>query len=79
MISAVAGPPDFDEILANCTAELGQTVKLACKATGEPKPTITWYKGMYSTLATIYWVVRGAVVSYACMLHVLALWTQMDV
>ncbi|KAM7400475.1 hypothetical protein PAMA_004929 [Pampus argenteus] len=37
-------PPDFDEILANCTAELGQTVKLACKATGVPKPVITWYK-----------------------------------
>ncbi|KAL7385971.1 hypothetical protein ABVT39_002583 [Epinephelus coioides] len=37
-------PPDFDEILANCTAEVGQTVKLACKATGVPKPTITWYK-----------------------------------
>ncbi|XP_027146351.1 obscurin isoform X8 [Larimichthys crocea] len=37
-------PPDFDEILANCTAELGQTVKLACKATGVPKPTVTWYK-----------------------------------
>nr|XP_057924200.1 obscurin isoform X3 [Doryrhamphus excisus] len=37
-------PPDFVEILANCTAELGQTVKLACKVTGVPKPTITWYK-----------------------------------
>ncbi|XP_047188258.1 obscurin isoform X15 [Scophthalmus maximus] len=37
-------PPDFDEILANCTAELGQTIKLACKATGVPKPSITWYK-----------------------------------
>ncbi|KAM9719631.1 obscurin isoform 6-T7 [Menidia menidia] len=37
-------PPDFVEILANCTAELGQTVKLACKATGVPKPVITWYK-----------------------------------
>uniref|UniRef100_UPI003AB0B308 obscurin n=1 Tax=Centroberyx gerrardi TaxID=166262 RepID=UPI003AB0B308 len=37
-------PPDFDEILADCTAELGQTVKLACKATGIPKPTVTWYK-----------------------------------
>ncbi|XP_030258917.1 obscurin isoform X11 [Sparus aurata] len=37
-------PPDFDEILANCTAELGQTVKLACKATGIPRPTVTWYK-----------------------------------
>ncbi|XP_062259642.1 obscurin isoform X11 [Platichthys flesus] len=37
-------PPDFDEILGNCTAELGQTVKLACKVTGMPKPTVTWYK-----------------------------------
>ncbi|KAM9791323.1 obscurin isoform 11-T11 [Syngnathus typhle] len=37
-------PPDFVEILANCTAELGQTVKLACKAVGVPKPAITWYK-----------------------------------
>ncbi|XP_077363922.1 obscurin [Festucalex cinctus] len=37
-------PPDFVEILANCTAELGQTVKLACKAIGVPKPAITWYK-----------------------------------
>ncbi|XP_061652379.1 obscurin isoform X5 [Phyllopteryx taeniolatus] len=37
-------PPDFVAILANCTAELGQTVKLACKATGVPTPAITWYK-----------------------------------
>ncbi|KAF3699447.1 Obscurin [Channa argus] len=37
-------PPDFEEILANCTANLGQTVKLACKATGIPKPVVTWYK-----------------------------------
>uniref|UniRef100_A0A3B4UZ94 Obscurin, cytoskeletal calmodulin and titin-interacting RhoGEF a n=1 Tax=Seriola dumerili TaxID=41447 RepID=A0A3B4UZ94_SERDU len=37
-------PPDFEEILANCTAELGQTVKLACKVTGVPKPVVTWYK-----------------------------------
>ncbi|KAM9845170.1 obscurin [Aulostomus maculatus] len=37
-------PPDFVEILANCTAELGQTVKLACKAIGVPKPVVTWYK-----------------------------------
>ncbi|XP_029109266.1 obscurin [Scleropages formosus] len=36
--------PDFDEILADCTAELGQTVKLACKVTGVPKPSVTWYK-----------------------------------
>ncbi|TNN67519.1 Obscurin [Liparis tanakae] len=38
-------PPDFDEILANCTAELRQTVKLACRVTGVPKPAVTWYKG----------------------------------
>ncbi|KAJ8408221.1 hypothetical protein AAFF_G00264490 [Aldrovandia affinis] len=37
-------PPDFDEVLADCTAELGQTVKLACKVTGTPKPVVTWYK-----------------------------------
>lgn len=44
-----SGPPDFEEILANCTAELGQTVKLACKVIGVPKPVVTWYKGkMYS-------------------------------
>ncbi|KAI1901977.1 hypothetical protein AGOR_G00039980 [Albula goreensis] len=36
--------PDFDEVLADCTAELGQTVKLACKVTGTPKPVVTWYK-----------------------------------
>ncbi|XP_070989779.1 obscurin-like isoform X19 [Oncorhynchus clarkii lewisi] len=36
--------PDFDEILADCTAELRQTVKLACKVTGVPKPVVTWYK-----------------------------------
>ncbi|KAM9427865.1 obscurin isoform 6-T6 [Salvelinus alpinus] len=36
--------PDFDELLADCTAELGQTVKLACKVTGIPKPVVTWYK-----------------------------------
>ncbi|XP_058876960.1 obscurin-like [Acipenser ruthenus] len=36
--------PDFEEVLANCTAELGETVKLACKVSGTPKPVITWYK-----------------------------------
>ncbi|KAG7455294.1 hypothetical protein MATL_G00255020 [Megalops atlanticus] len=40
--------PDFDEVLADCTAELGQTVKLACKVTGVPKPVVTWYKGKRS-------------------------------
>ncbi|NXC39523.1 OBSCN protein, partial [Penelope pileata] len=37
-------PPDFEEELADCTAELGETVKLACKVTGAPKPSICWYK-----------------------------------
>lgn len=54
MASAFAGPPDFDEILANCTAELGQTVKLACKVTGVPKPAITWYKGTYTINHVLY-------------------------
>ncbi|NWV57361.1 OBSCN protein, partial [Daphoenositta chrysoptera] len=37
-------PPEFEEELADCTAELGETVKLACKVTGAPKPSISWYK-----------------------------------
>ncbi|KFR09005.1 Obscurin, partial [Nipponia nippon] len=37
-------PPDFEEELADCTAELGETVKLACKVTGSPKPSVCWYK-----------------------------------
>nr|DBA25321.1 TPA: hypothetical protein GDO54_012866 [Pyxicephalus adspersus] len=37
-------PPQFIEVLADCTAELGETVKLACRVTGTPKPTATWYK-----------------------------------
>ncbi|XP_051738417.1 obscurin-like isoform X38 [Ctenopharyngodon idella] len=36
--------PDFDSVLTDLTAELGQTVKLACKVTGAPKPQVTWYK-----------------------------------
>ncbi|CAM4723722.1 unnamed protein product [Leuciscus chuanchicus] len=36
--------PDFDSVLTDLTAELGQTVKLACKVTGVPKPQVTWYK-----------------------------------
>lgn len=39
------GPPDFEEELADCTAELGETVKLACRVTGTPKPIVSWYKG----------------------------------
>uniref|UniRef100_A0A8C5R0Z0 Obscurin n=1 Tax=Leptobrachium leishanense TaxID=445787 RepID=A0A8C5R0Z0_9ANUR len=37
-------PPRFIEYLADCTAELGETVKLACRVTGTPKPAVTWYK-----------------------------------
>uniref|UniRef100_A0A8C0EE14 Obscurin n=1 Tax=Bubo bubo TaxID=30461 RepID=A0A8C0EE14_BUBBB len=37
-------PPYFEEELADCTAELGETVKLACKVTGTPKPSVSWYK-----------------------------------
>ncbi|XP_053118296.1 obscurin isoform X21 [Hemicordylus capensis] len=37
-------PPDFEEELADCTAELGETVKLACRVTGTPKPNVSWYK-----------------------------------
>ncbi|XP_077101391.1 obscurin isoform X27 [Siphateles boraxobius] len=36
--------PDFDSVLTDLTAEIGQTVKLACKVTGSPKPQVTWYK-----------------------------------
>nr|XP_014350246.1 PREDICTED: obscurin isoform X18 [Latimeria chalumnae] len=36
--------PQFEEELADCTAELGETVKLACRIVGNPKPVITWYK-----------------------------------
>ncbi|XP_071075350.1 obscurin isoform X4 [Desmodus rotundus] len=36
--------PDFEEELADCTAELGETVKLACRVMGTPKPVISWYK-----------------------------------
>eukprot|EP00061_Rhincodon_typus_P017360 g46027.t1 len=37
-------PPEFVEKLADCTAEMGQTVKLACLVIGNPKPVVTWYK-----------------------------------
>ncbi|XP_057346834.1 obscurin isoform X16 [Manis pentadactyla] len=37
-------PPEFEEELTDCTAELGETVKLACRVTGTPKPVVSWYK-----------------------------------
>lgn len=41
---SLKGPPHFEEELADCTAELGETVKLACRVTGIPKPIVSWYK-----------------------------------
>ena len=45
MVCVSPGSPDFEEELADCTAELGETVKLACRVMGTPKPVIIWYKG----------------------------------
>ncbi|XP_077650843.1 obscurin-like [Urocitellus parryii] len=45
-------PLEFEEELADCTAELGETVKLACCVTGTPKPTVSWYKGTCQGLQT---------------------------
>ncbi|XP_049341975.1 obscurin [Astyanax mexicanus] len=36
--------PGFELSLTDSAAKLGQTVKLACKVTGSPKPVVTWYK-----------------------------------
>ncbi|XP_023563514.1 obscurin isoform X3 [Octodon degus] len=36
--------PEFKEELADCTAELGETVKLACRVVGTPKPVVSWFK-----------------------------------
>ncbi|XP_033623906.1 obscurin isoform X2 [Fukomys damarensis] len=41
---SVWSAPEFEEELADCTAELGETVKLACRVTGMPKPIVSWYK-----------------------------------
>lgn len=44
-LCVLAGAPEFEEELADCTAELGETVKLACRVIGTPKPMVSWYKG----------------------------------
>ncbi|KAI7798029.1 putative obscurin, partial [Triplophysa rosa] len=36
--------PCFEQHLINFSARFGQTVKLACKITGTPKPRIKWFK-----------------------------------
>lgn len=43
------GAPCFEQHLINFSARLGQTVKLACKITGTPKPGIKWFKGKLYT------------------------------
>lgn len=77
-----SGAPDFDEILANCTAELGQTVKLACKVTGVPKPVVTWYKG--KTSAECFLIIcaagKSTPIDYSFVvssLHWFTCWVQM--
>ncbi|KAJ7993536.1 hypothetical protein DPEC_G00273430 [Dallia pectoralis] len=37
-------PPEFKVHLADCSAKIGQTVKLACQISGTPKPGVSWFK-----------------------------------
>ncbi|KAM9385812.1 obscurin [Pholidichthys leucotaenia] len=37
-------PPLFESQLSDCTTKIGQTIKLTCKVSGSPKPTINWLK-----------------------------------
>ncbi|CAB1324596.1 unnamed protein product, partial [Coregonus sp. 'balchen'] len=39
-----SSPPEFEVLLADCTTKIGQTIKLACKVTGTPKPVVSWFK-----------------------------------
>eukprot|EP00063_Salmo_salar_P030140 XP_014004975.1 PREDICTED: obscurin-like isoform X1 [Salmo salar] len=39
-----SSPPEFKVLLADCTTKIGQTIKLACKVTGTPKPMVSWFK-----------------------------------
>ncbi|XP_038857003.1 obscurin-like [Salvelinus namaycush] len=39
-----SSPPEFKVLLADCTTKIGQTIKLACKVTGTPKPVVSWFK-----------------------------------
>ncbi|KAL1023125.1 hypothetical protein UPYG_G00036690 [Umbra pygmaea] len=36
--------PEFKVLLADCTTKIGQTVKLTCQVTGNPRPVICWLK-----------------------------------
>ncbi|CAJ1060641.1 LOW QUALITY PROTEIN: obscurin [Xyrichtys novacula] len=37
-------PPVFESLLSDCTAKIGQTIKLTCKVTGSPRPVVSWLK-----------------------------------
>ncbi|XP_028301065.1 obscurin isoform X2 [Gouania willdenowi] len=37
-------PPVFESLLSDYTTKIGQTIKLSCKVSGCPKPSITWLK-----------------------------------
>ncbi|XP_071011211.1 obscurin [Oncorhynchus clarkii lewisi] len=39
-----SSPPEFEVLLADCTTKIGQTIKLACKVTGTPKPVVSWFQ-----------------------------------
>ncbi|XP_038128162.1 obscurin [Cyprinodon tularosa] len=37
-------PPVFESMLSDCSAQIGQTIKLTCRVFGFPKPTVSWIK-----------------------------------
>ncbi|XP_014071356.2 obscurin isoform X1 [Salmo salar] len=39
-----SSPPEFEVLLDGCTTKIGQTIKLACKVTGTPKPVVSWFQ-----------------------------------
>ncbi|XP_038858991.1 obscurin [Salvelinus namaycush] len=39
-----SSPPEFEVLLADCTTKIGQTIKLACKVIGTPKPVVSWFQ-----------------------------------
>ncbi|XP_035989347.1 obscurin [Fundulus heteroclitus] len=37
-------PPLFESQLCDCSAQIGQTIKLSCRVLGFPKPVVSWIK-----------------------------------
>ncbi|MEQ2266112.1 hypothetical protein XENORESO_018442, partial [Xenotaenia resolanae] len=37
-------PPVFESLLCDCSAQIGQTIKLTCRVSGFPKPVVSWIK-----------------------------------